>query len=323
MNDPRIEFLEKVDFKLVEVKEYPRIAFLCGGSPDPLLDTSNNKQYHPSVRSYISKSLSVKYNKLRFQNAEDVQDWNSYSTYEDLIEFEKDVAHICKVIVLFVESTGSIAELGSFAMIPEITEKLIVFVEQEYSQDTSFVALGPLKKINVEDKENVHYIEWQMEPKSINGKRTQILVESSMSSWEEHTCEAIKTALDASSRTDHSSEEYARTKEALFIHDIVGLFKAITETEIIEYFKLAKHDLDKKKIQRSIFCLVKLDLIRSVNKGNKVFYVLVADHTKRYLTLTGSGDSLRLAVQLNEHYKHSSQLVRREAIDELVRGISE
>lgn len=320
MSDPRNEFLEKVDFNQVEVREYPRIAFLCGGSPIVLIDTTSNNQYYPSVRSYISKSLIARFSKLRFQNAEDVKEWNSYSVYDDLIEFERDIAHICKVIVLFVESAGSIAELGSFAIIPEITEKLIVFVHQEYSHSTSFVALGPLKKINVEDKENVHYIEWEMEPKSINGKRTQILIEGSMSSWEQYTCEAIKTALDAKSRTDHLSEEYARTKEALFIHDIVGLFKAITESEIISYFKLTRHDLDKKKIQRSIFCLLKLDLIRSLNKGNKVFYVLVADHTKRYLTLTGSGDSLRLAIQLDEHYKHPSQLARREAIDELVRG---
>ena len=222
MSDPRNEFLEKVNFNQVEVREYPRIAFLCGGSPVVLIDTSNN-QYHPSVRSYISKSLTARFSNLRFQNAEDVKEWNSYSVYDDLIEFERDIAHICKVIVLFVESAGSIAELGSFAIIPEITEKLIVFVHQEYSHSTSFVALGPLKKINVEDKENVHYIKWEMEPKSINGKRTQILIEGSMSSWEQYTCEAIKTALDAKSRTDHLSEEYARTKEALFIHDIVGL----------------------------------------------------------------------------------------------------
>lgn len=185
MSDPRDEFLKNVDFCQLGVREYPKIAFLCGGNPDVISvsekqsspsvwknlfgassrATSQPDQHFPSVRCYISHFLTIRYPNLHYQNAEDVKDWSSYSAYDDLIEFEKDIAHLCKAIVLFVESPGSIAELGSFAVIPEITEKLIVFVHSDYSGATSFVSLGPLKRIK---ESKIHYITWELESKLLS-----------------------------------------------------------------------------------------------------------------------------------------------------------
>ena len=184
MSDPRDEFLENVDFKDVKIKEHPNIAFLCGGNPESVFDDKSKKQKYLSVRAYISAKLTINYPNLYVKNAEDVKDWNSYSAYDDLIEFERDIAHICKAIILFVESAGSIAELGSFAIIPEVSEKLLVYVDQKYSGSNSFLALGPLKKIKDQEVTNVNYIPWATEPLKIAHTEIEVIVEGSMGKWD-------------------------------------------------------------------------------------------------------------------------------------------
>lgn len=320
MSDPRDELLQSIDFKEVEVKEYPKIAFLCGGSPELLKPHNSTDQYFPSVRSYISQLLTAQYTDLRYQNAEDVKDWNSYSVYDDLIAFEQDIAHLCKAIVLFVESAGSIAELGSFAIIQEITEKLIVFVHSDHSGSPSFLSYGPLKRISDTHPDRVHYITWKLEQKTYNGKRVDVVQPESMTEWGPHTCNEIQSVLEGKVRLDHSSDKYKRTKEALFIHDIICLFKAINEEEIRKYFQLASHEIDKKNVQRSIFCLEKLGLIRSVTRGSKTFYTPDDPLAGRYLTLPVRFDTARLSMQLDEYYKHPAQLARREAIQSAIGG---
>lgn len=320
MADPRDDFLAGIDFAKIEVREYPKIAFLCGGVPDPLADHATGNQYFPSFRSYISRSLTANYSSLRYQNAEDVKDWNSYSAYEDLIEFEKDIAHICKAIVLFVESPGSLAELGAFAIIPEITEKLIVFVHSDFSESMSFVSLGPLKRISDTVPDRVHYVTWSEQKVIINSEAVSVVQPDSVGEWGKYTCEAINSLLEERYYIDHSSDKYARTKEALFIHDIVGNFKAVTRDELAKYLKAINHVATENSIRRSVFCLEKLDLVRPVTRGNKTFFVLSDPSSRRYLNLNSRVDSVRLAIQLDDYYKHPAQLARRDAISDMLGG---
>lgn len=321
MSDPRDEFLKGVDFNLIEVREYPKIAFLCGGNPGVTSVSSTSEHLSLSVRSCISRLLDTSHPTLHYQNAEDVKDWNSYSAYDDLIEFEKDIAHICKTIVLFVESPGSIAELGSFAIIPGVTEKLIVFVHSDYADSSSFVSLGPLKRIEDIESGKIHYITWNREQIHINGEMVEIVRLDSLGEWGKYTCDAINLSIESRGYINHASENYVRTKEALFIHDIIGLFKAVTEVEILNYFKLINHNITVKSLRRSLFCLKKLELVRSIQKGNCVYYVLEEPSSGKYLTLNISKDTLRLALQIDAYYRHHSHLTRREAISELVRSL--
>lgn len=316
MLDPRDEFLINVKFSDVYIKEYPKIAFLCGGTPTPIFDTQNNKRYFPSVRSFVAAKLQVVCSSLVFVNAEDVKDWSSYNIYSDLIEFERDVAHICKSIVLFVESPGSIAELGSFVVIKEISRKLIVFVNKGLITEDSYLALGPLKKLDSTNS-NIHYIEWSFEPKLINNLKENILLESSMSHWDAYVCQSIKDSIDNSTRVDRESEEHNRTKEILFLHDLVVLFSSLNEEEINNYFKVTGYEISKQKLAQGLFCLKKLNLIKSVKAGAKTFYIPFDSNAKRYISIPNAGDTARLAMSLAEYYKHRTHLTRRNAIAEI------
>ena len=54
-----------------------------------------------------------------------------HSDYQDLLRFERDLAELSSLTVLFSESPGSIAELGSFAVMNTIQERLLVVMHQE------------------------------------------------------------------------------------------------------------------------------------------------------------------------------------------------
>jgi hypothetical protein len=88
--------------------------------------------------------------------------------------------------------------------------------------------------------------------------------------------------------------------------------------EIRSYFKLVGYDINPKNIEKALFCLIKLELIREVSRGNKTFFIPSEEDNRRYLTLPGDReDSARFAVKLSEYYAHPSQLARREAISEI------
>lgn len=316
MLDPRDEFLVNVNFDDVYIKEYPKIAFLCGGIPTSIFDSVNNKRHFPSVRSYIAAKLEVNFSSLVFVNAEDVKDWSSYNIYSDLIEFERDVAHICKSIVLFVESAGSIAELGSFAIIPEISRKLIVFVNQEYSAEDSYISLGPLKKLH-NTYSNIHYIKWSFEDKTINSLKETVLVEGGMSDWDSYVCQTIKESIDDITRVGKDTQEHIRTKEILFLHDLIILFNALNEEEISKYFEMAGYKISKQSLLQGLFCLRKLNLIKLVKAGSRPFYIPYDSSGKRYISIPRSADTARLAMSLAEYYKHRSHFARRDAIKEI------
>lgn len=320
MDDPRKEFLNNVIFKNITIKEYPKIVFLCGGSHKVLSNSDDDEQHFPSVRSYISRLLDIHLSSLRYQNAEDIKDWNNYRAYEDLIEFEKDIAQICRAIVLVVESPGSIAELGSFVLIPEITEKLIVFIHSIHSETPSFISLGPLNRLNIIRENRVHYITWGLEKRIINRNRIDVIQPGSIKKWDTYICDSIDSFVNTRTHTSHSSDKYKRTKEALFIHDIIKLFKAITKDEIIEYFKLVNHEIHKKNITKYLFCLEKLELVRPIYRGNKTYYTPDSESSSRYLSLNSGMNSSRLAIRLSEYYEHTSQVARREAIETLMGG---
>ena len=67
-----------------------------------------------------------------------------HSDYQDLLRFERDLAELSILTVLFSESPGSIAELGSFAVLNTIQERLLVVMHQEDAHQESFIWRGPV-----------------------------------------------------------------------------------------------------------------------------------------------------------------------------------
>jgi hypothetical protein len=67
-----------------------------------------------------------------------------HSDYQDLLGFERDLAELSSLTVLFSESPGSIAELGSFAVLNTIQDRLLVVMHQDDTHQESFIWRGPV-----------------------------------------------------------------------------------------------------------------------------------------------------------------------------------
>ncbi|NIH03638.1 MULTISPECIES: retron St85 family effector protein [Providencia] len=128
-----------------------QIIFLCGAKVSDL--DKNQTSMRGLFYKYCKENDSRLFNKLLL--AEAFKNYLKDSHYPDLISFEKDIANIASLIVIFLESSGSIAELGLFCNLTEINKKLLVIVPEHEvlgPKKESFIFLGPLsylrEKIN-------------------------------------------------------------------------------------------------------------------------------------------------------------------------------
>jgi len=120
--------------------------FLCGAS---VLDAN-------SIRALIYDSLrrlgkiNVVFPEWLFSDLMVKPNYN-------LLQLENELAHNVDLLIIPLESVGTIAELGAFASFDTIRSKIIVINDTDHKLKQSFVNLGPLKLIRQEYPDNVMY----------------------------------------------------------------------------------------------------------------------------------------------------------------------
>ena len=123
LQDPRLGIIASLDLMAsrVEFHDSP-IVLLCGG-PVPVKERAEDAD--PPLRSLrhaITRHGSSKYELFL---PEEIKSWLEDGIYGNLMEFERDLASVCSLIVVVVESAGSLVELGAFSQLPEFDEQLI------------------------------------------------------------------------------------------------------------------------------------------------------------------------------------------------------
>ena len=120
--------------------------FLCGASvSDP---NSIRNLIHRSIRD-IGKTNVV----LPEWLFSDLMAKPQYN----LLNLENELAQNVDLLIIPLESVGTIAELGAFASFPTIRGKIIVINDTGHKRTQSFVNLGPIKLIKQEHPDNVMY----------------------------------------------------------------------------------------------------------------------------------------------------------------------
>jgi len=135
------EWISAVDLTKTRIVKFPSFIFLCGGR------ISNDTQdkflsCRDLFYTYINKNgCSFRKNVVL---AEKVFEYFDHSDYQDLLHFERDLAELSSLTVIFSESPGSIAELGSFAVLNTIQERLLIVMHQDDTHQESFIWRGPI-----------------------------------------------------------------------------------------------------------------------------------------------------------------------------------
>ena len=143
-----VDFAKSLRVDDCKIWNTPNIIFLCGGP------TATDGSYL-SARDFFNRHLCSDRPALaeRVKLAEDVNIWfqtHQDQPFSDLLELENYLAHLADVTVLFVESPGSIAELGAFVASDALRPKLLAVLNTFYGSEQSFITDGPIRKIRNE-----------------------------------------------------------------------------------------------------------------------------------------------------------------------------
>ncbi|MEQ9520473.1 MAG: retron St85 family effector protein [Parvibaculum sp.] len=259
-------YLAQIEQQELQVKQFPDFVFLCGG---PINDKADECKY--SVRQFILDRLFTSSPSLarRVVLAEQINDWYKDAHFGDLLDFENHLSHLAHTVVLVLESPGAIAELGAFALMPSIAEKLFVLMNGEYAQSNSFIELGPIKFLR--DRHDLVYIyPWGSEKNPVGGPHwipktedVEAILEQVISDLKTHLEKGRRTATFSGSDPGHVT---------LLVCELLSIATTLKLGEIEAALKSLGIRASTKEVRRHLFASEKLGLVERFEYGHEPFY---------------------------------------------------
>ncbi len=194
-------------------------------------------------------------------------DWLNFNHYSNLVDFEIDITAISQAIIIFSESTGTIAEIGMLSCFTELHKNILIIINEEYikKETTSFFNLGPIRKI----QENMISDElsniWALDGYLSEEKQNDIFSDIS-----NHVYDLITTRNKQDVKLDISSKHHI----IILLLDLIDLFPNQTRkfyTSILTDFEIIISNYEFKKI---IDLLHLLELIKIKQSGKNTYYLL-------------------------------------------------
>jgi hypothetical protein len=257
------EFVAAVPLETGRVRNPPPFILLCGARPgrDPTEPSSAREAFHGYLRQNRSNLAG------QVILAEDVNDGSAQAGFRDLLEFQEYLAHLVALILVFVDSAGSIAELSTFASLSLLSEKTLAVIEQSLAgPERSFIRDGPLARLSKETAGGVHCYDWLTTsgPQRIDPHRLL------------PACADLASSVEAFCRQLNRSDALNGTKLAhkmLLVADLANIFRILTFQEVREIFKQLSMELEAGELRKYLFVLEKLGLITRFSYSHQQWYV--------------------------------------------------
>ena len=291
------------------IVKFPSFIFLCGGkiSEDDNVFFSCRDLFY----SYINKNgCSFKDNVVL---AEQVFEYFDHSDYSSLLLFEKDLAELSILTILFSESPGSIAELGSFAVLENIQRRLLVVMHQDDTHQESFIWRGPISYLKDLAEKNgnddpITIYNWQRE-KNENGEITNDNFSDAVD-----LSETIENLIKKRPKTFKFSEKQLGHIMLLIISSL-KIVQLATLKEIVFILKTFGIDTNPTTVKRSLSLLKSLKLVVLKPYRNYEFYMVPPQNDWfrwGYKKEAGKNrDSIRWSSEFAEFYrKHQPEKAR-------------
>ncbi|BAK67379.1 hypothetical protein SLG_27040 [Sphingobium sp. SYK-6] len=298
-----VPFLDNLDGGKIHVQAPTGVIFLCGG-----MFTGVDEPNPVSLRDAFLKIAD--FPSTRSRNVIQAEDFTKLSVfsehYENILEFETDLAQITELIILFCESGGSLAELGAFCAIDEIASRLFVIVEDKYWSDDSFVKLGPLTYLSkrhgddrvcvISSEDIIRIDQYRV---TADPSRLKALLE-----------EPIKYHVEK----EKSSTTFNENNPGHIIKLIVGVLQewgALTINEIDEVLLHLNVYVKTEKIRAYLLCAISVGWVHEVRRGIKTFYV-AADLEKDAAQIKAAPQARekkkeRRRLSIREHWQNEDQ----------------
>ncbi|MCU8393249.1 retron St85 family effector protein [Vibrio vulnificus] len=304
--DRRVELLSSISIEESKVNLSHPIVFLCGGKVDV---TTSDISVRNMLLEHLASSNPALFDKIKL--AEYFKDWLHDAVYDNLLTFEDDIASVSSLIIIILESAGSIAELGIFSANPKLKGKLLIFIQESHFEQDSFIKLGPLRHIDPDDDGFVCSYSWDDAKIGSTLRPYLIDIERDITDFLSHTPELV--------HVDQASSGHI----AFLIYELVSIFKALKLTEIEAYLKVLGFDKSRVEIKRLLFLLNKLEFVDSRRRGKLDYYFPISKELKVHFTNQAGGprfDRQKMTMAAMQFYNtNDSERHRMFVISELLR----
>lgn len=239
-----------IDPKATRLRQLPEFVLVFGGAlGDP----------RKSARQLFLNWLQIHKSDLSewIRTPEDFLDWNSLEGYANLIDFERDALCLTRAVVLFSESPGSHAELGAFCMDASLSDRLLVVISDEHYKAGSFIAKGPIKKIEDVQEDSICTVS------TINSPDIQAEIP--------HVAAALDIKIKSLPKTATFDPE-RRRDQFLLVADLIDLFGALTVTELVDLCALMELKLSVTQFKAIYSQLARFGIVTLVNRYGVKYY---------------------------------------------------
>ncbi|WP_348678948.1 retron St85 family effector protein [Alcanivorax profundi] len=231
--------------------------FVCGGKVDI------KEPVPPSFRdrffSYTAKNFSIIHESLVL--AEDFKDYFKNNAYPDLLVFEEEIANISSLVILFLESPGSLVELGMFCTKENLYKKLVIVAPQEEIQsEDSFIYLGPLENIERKCQGSVFICPWPS---------------ASQNEYDDNHLYNLSTSINNKLKNISKSQKFDTKNSghvAFLIYEIITICFPITISEIELALEAIEVKASYSEVARHLYLLSKLTFIKMYPYGGYKYY---------------------------------------------------
>ncbi|WP_276202100.1 retron St85 family effector protein [Salinivibrio socompensis] len=197
--------------------------------------------------------------------AEKFKDYFREHAYNNLLVFEDDIAQLASVVVIFLESPGSLVELGMFCTKPNFYKKLLIVAPRdETEREDSFIYLGPLEHIRSREPSSVAIYPW---PNREESDYPSIHIQDLCDTLLEKRNNVPKHPAFNQKNSGHL---------ALLILEVVRLSFPVLITEIELALASLGIDEERSKVTRLLYLLNKLEYLDTYEYGGgyKFYYPL-------------------------------------------------
>jgi hypothetical protein len=266
MDEPLLAFARSLKVSQCRILNTPNVIFLCGGR------TSDPKRVdlpYRSVRDYFFRHIKTNNPDIakRLKLAEEINDWFDQGVFSDLLELEEYLADLSDVIILFVESPGSIAELGAFATSDRVRPKILTIINSLHP-GRSFIADGPVRRLKSADPALVYSYAWDFEADRINDETN---IETLQDLSQELTRVLVERKLTANK--EHKLNLKSPGHAMLVIADLIDIIGITSSREINDCLKALGQDVHRTVLIKYLFLLEKLRIVKKLDYSNQVYYV--------------------------------------------------
>ncbi len=133
--DRALEYLASENYRFRRLQP---VLFICGG-------------FESTRRERLAGYIRRHHNHVMVFYAEPV--WATIAAQDgsdNALEMEEKLAHLADMVMVIVESPGTFAELGAFAISKPLRQKMIPILDSEHRNSNSFVRTGPVRWIDAD-----------------------------------------------------------------------------------------------------------------------------------------------------------------------------